>query len=181
MAKNPTLVAASDAAALANGSHGNPFGVLGPHRTKAGPVVRAFLPQARRAWVVGPAGDVEMDRVPDSDMFAASVDDATARSYRLRLEYQDGRLDTIDDPYRFPPVLGDLDIHLLIEGSHLRTFEKLGSHCVTVDGVQGVHFAVWAPNAQRVSVVGDFNGWDGRRHVMRLRHDAGVWEIFIPG
>lgn len=181
MADNVSLVAAGDAEALANGSHGNPFAVLGPHRVKAGPVVRAFVPAAARLWVVGPVAEFEAQRVHGAGLFAAKVDDATLKSYRLRIEYQDGQLSTIDDPYRFPPVLGELDIHLLIEGSHLRTFEKLGSHCRTVDGVQGVHFAVWAPNAKRVSVVGDFNSWDGRRHVMRFRHDAGVWELFIPG
>ncbi|MEW5728104.1 MAG: 1,4-alpha-glucan branching enzyme, partial [Pseudomonadota bacterium] len=181
MAKNPPLVASSDADAIASGAHGDPFAVLGPHRTKAGGVVRSFQPQARRVWVVGAAGDVDMERVHPEGLFAAKVDEPTLAAYRLRVEHADGRLETFDDPYRFPPLLGELDIHLLVEGTHLRTFEKMGSHCATVDGVKGVHFAVWAPNAKRVSVVGDFNGWDGRRHVMRFRHDAGVWELFIPG
>lgn len=181
MAKNPPLVAPSDADAIAAGSHGDPFAVLGPHRTKAGAVIRTFQPRARRVWVVGAGGDVEMERVHPEGLHAAKVDEPTLAAYRLRVEHADGRLETLDDPYRFPPLLGELDIHLLVEGTHLRTFEKMGSHCATVDGVKGVHFAVWAPNAKRVSVVGDFNGWDGRRHVMRFRHDAGVWELFIPG
>ena len=183
MAKNPVqLVAQSDADALANGSHGNPFAVLGPHEIKGtGTVIRTFQPHARRVWVTGPGGDVELVRVHNDGLFAGLVEGTLAKSYRLRIEHGDGRLETAEDSYRFPPVLGDLDIHLLIEGNHLRTFEKLGAHVVTVDGVPGVHFAVWAPNAKRVSVVGDFNHWDGRRHAMRLRYDAGVWEIFIPG
>jgi 1,4-alpha-glucan branching enzyme len=87
----------------------------------------------------------------------------------------------MEDAYRFGPVLGELDIHLLVEGNHLRVFEKLGSHVATFDGVEGASFAVWAPNAKRVSVVGDFNGWDGRCHPMRVRLECGVWEIFLPG
>ncbi|HTH17060.1 MAG TPA: 1,4-alpha-glucan branching protein GlgB [Magnetospirillum sp.] len=183
MPKNSTasLVAKSDAEAIVAGNHGNPFAVLGPHRTKGGAVIRTFQPHVRRVWAAGPAGDVELERVHRDGLFAAPVSDELAGSYALRLELGDGRLETIEDPYRFPPVLGELDIHLLVEGTHLRTFEKLGSHCAVIDGVQGVHFAVWAPNAKRVSVVGDFNHWDGRRHPMRLRVEAGVWEIFIPG
>ncbi|MGE5547768.1 MAG: 1,4-alpha-glucan branching protein GlgB [Solirubrobacterales bacterium] len=177
--KQTALVAPSDADAIAGGSHGNPFAVLGPHAGRTGTIIRTFQPHTRRAWVLAAAGEVEMTRVHPEGLYAAEI--ADPGHYRIRLEYGDGRLETIEDPYRFPPVLGDLDIHLLIEGTHLRTFEKLGAHCVTLDGVAGVNFAVWAPNAKRVSVVGDFNGWDGRRHVMRLRHDAGVWEIFIPG
>ena len=86
-----------------------------------------------------------------------------------------------EDPYRFPPILGSLDVHLLAEGSHRRMFERLGAHPTTMEGIDGVAFAVWAPNAQRVSVVGDFNHWDGRRHPMRKRIEVGGWEIFIPG
>ena len=88
---------------------------------------------------------------------------------------------SIDDPYRFPPILGEIDVHLIAEGRHLRLDEKLGGHPTTIDGVTGVRFAVWTPNAERVSVVGDFNEWDGRRHPMRFRGECGVWEIFLPG
>ncbi|CAA7619859.1 1,4-alpha-glucan branching protein GlgB [Magnetospirillum sp. UT-4] len=184
MAKTSTpngLVPKSDAAAIAGGTHGNPFAVLGPHRIKSGMTIRTFQPHVARVFAIGGAAEVELGRVHPEGLFAAAVDDALAGSYRLRLDYGDGRVEVVEDPYRYPPVLGDLDIHLLVEGTHLRTFEKLGAHCVTLDGAVGVHFAVWAPNAERVSVVGDFNGWDGRRHAMRLRHNAGVWEIFIPG
>jgi len=171
------LVAKADAEAIAAGRHGDPFAVLGPH----GGIIRTFQPQASRVWAIGPAGEVELTRVHDHGLFAAKVGEALAAGYRLRADDYHGGSHEFDDPYRFPPVLGELDIHLLVEGNHLRTFEKMGSHCVTVDGVAGVQFAVWAPNAQRVSVVGDFNGWDGRRHPMRKRVEAGVWEIFIPG
>ncbi len=175
------LVAPGDADAIAAGRHGDPFAVLGPHRAKGGTIVRSFQPRAARVSVLTAAGEVPMRRVHGDGLFAVHLSPAPAEGYRLLVERPDGALDMLEDPYRFPPLLGDLDIHLLAEGTHLRTFEKLGAHVRTVDGVDGVHFAVWAPNADRVSVVGDFNGWDGRCHPMRLRHDAGVWEIFVPG
>ena len=100
--------------------------------------------------------------------------------YRLRVRWGSGWHE-FDDVYRFPPVLGELDIHLLVEGNHLASYRKLGAHPIVHDGVEGVAFAVWAPNARRVSVVGDFNGWDGRRMPMRQRHAGGFWEIFVPG
>ena len=87
----------------------------------------------------------------------------------------------VTDPYSFGPVLGPMDDYYMREGSHLRLFDKMGAHPIHHEGADGVHFAVWAPNARRVSVVGDFNAWDGRRHVMRLRRDTGIWEIFVPG
>jgi len=101
--------------------------------------------------------------------------------YRLRAEDDRGRSWEFEDPYRFPPVLSDFDLHLLGEGTHYRNWEKLGAHVREIAGVQGVVFAVWAPNARRVSVVGDFNNWDGRRHPMRARGGSGIWELFIPG
>ena len=115
-------------------------------------------------------------------MFIGAVEGKRERfRYRLRIEPHQGEAYEMEDAYRFGPVLGELDIHLLVEGTHLRAFEKLGSHVATIDGVDGASFAVWAPNAKRVSVVGDFNGWDGRCHPMRVRLECGVWEIFIPG
>ena len=175
------LVKPSDAAAIVQGRHGDPFAVLGPHGGKAGWVVRCFLPQAAQVRLIHAGGEAVMERVHPDGLFAVRLPGGVVPHYRLRLDYPDGRIEEIDDPYRFAPVLGDLDLHLLAEGTHLRTFEKLGSHLHSIDGVDGVHFAVWAPNAERVSVVGDFNGWDGRRHPLRLRHGAGVWEIFLPG
>ncbi len=173
------LIRSSDADAIAQGRHGDPFAVLGPHRVKGGTVIRTFQPQARDVSVLAAGGETAMQRVHPDGLFAARLSGSPA--YRLRIRHHDGGVEDLDDPYRFPPVLGDLDVHLLSEGTHLRTFEKLGAQVSSVDGVAGVDFAVWAPNASRVSVVGDFNGWDGRRHPMRLRHQAGVWEIFIPG
>ena len=101
--------------------------------------------------------------------------------YRLRVQWGDGKEDLLEDPYRFGPVLGEMDVWLLGEGSHLRPYEILGANPRLMQGVAGTSFAVWAPNASRVSVVGDFNYWDGRRHPMRLRRECGVWEIFLPG
>ncbi|HEY5505016.1 MAG TPA: hypothetical protein VIK28_07650, partial [Sedimentisphaerales bacterium] len=101
-------------------------------------------------------------------------------NYRLQIDWPGG-IQEIDDPYRFPTVLGELDVWLLAEGSHLRPFECLGAHLRELEGVSGTAFSIWAPDAQRVSLVGDFNSWDGRRHPMRLRRECGVWEIFMPG
>ncbi|EME70890.1 glycogen branching enzyme [Paramagnetospirillum caucaseum] len=173
------LIRPGDADAIARGRHGDPFAVLGPHEVKGGTVIRTFQPQAESVFVLAAGGETEMRRVHPDGLFAVKLKGASA--YRLRVLRHDGGVEEVDDPYRFPPVLGDLDLHLLREGTHLRTFEKLGAQVRAVDGVAGVDFAVWAPNAARVSVVGDFNGWDGRRHPMRLRHEAGIWEIFIPG
>ena len=174
------LVRASDADAIARGRHGDPFAVLGPHPVKGGVVVRTFQPQSRAVWLLTDGGEVAMEKVHADGLFAIRVN-ILSSDYRLRLERHDGGVEVIEDPYRFAALLGDLDVHLLAEGTHLRTFEKLGAQVRAVEGVDGVHFAVWAPNADRVSVVGDFNCWDGRCHSMRLRHDAGLWEIFIPG
>ena len=115
----------------------------------------------------------------DSDVFGASIPELPA-AYQLQVDWGSHQ-QTIDDPYRFTPVLGELDLWLLAEGTHYRPYEKLGAHLLEHEGVHGVNFAVWAPNAQRVSVVGSFNNWDGRRHVMRKRGPAGIWEIFLPG
>src|ERR1051325_2890753 len=122
----------------------------------------------------------ELDIHP-AGVFVASMPDRNAPfRYRLRV-WRGGHWHEFDDIYRFPPVLGELDIHLLVEGNHLASYQKLGAHALLHDGVEGVAFAVWAPNAQRVSLVGDFNAWDGRRMPMRKRHAGGFWELFVPG
>lgn len=172
--------------AFASGDHQDPFSFLGMHvdgRTGSRSV-RAFLPQALGVVVVDAGSGekiAELSKVHDSGFFVGAVSGrGEPFDYRLRLITNEGESE-IEDPYRFPEILGELDIHLLAEGRHLRSFEKLGAHPIILCGVQGTAFAVWAPNAQRVSVIGDFNAWDGRRHAMRLRHDCGVWEIFLPG
>ncbi len=172
-------------AALVRGEHGDPFAVLGPHVDAAagGTVVRAFLPGATAVEVVeyeGEATLATLSRIDPAGLFAGLVPGRTESfAYRLRIG-ADGGSRLVEDPYRFGPVLGDMDVYLIGEGRHLRLHEQLGAHFRRIDGVDGVAFAVWAPNAKRVSVVGDFNAWDGRRHPMRLRTGAGVWEIFVP-
>ena len=122
----------------------------------------------------------ELERIRDEGFFAGGISGGEWFAYRLRITTEGGTVD-IEDPYRFPPVLAEADVHLLAEGSHLKSYERLGAHLVSMQGVAGVAFTVWAPHAGRVAVIGDFNDWDGRRHGMRLRHECGVWEIFLPG
>ncbi|HEY1797209.1 MAG TPA: 1,4-alpha-glucan branching protein GlgB [Stellaceae bacterium] len=164
--------------AIVEARHSDPFAFLGMHSEGGGIVVRAFLPEAEAVSIVDARGKVaaEARRVHVDGFFEARI--ARKTPFKYRLKTGDG---LIDDIYRFPPVLGDLDLHLLVEGSHLESHRKLGAHAMTLDGVAGVGFAVWAPNARRVSVVGDFNRWDGRRMPMRRRHAGGFWEIFVPG
>ncbi len=173
------------ATALLAGDEHNAFAVLGMHQTGASSVeVRVFRPDAAKVVVVAREDGREMGELPkahESGFFAGAILGATASfAYRLKLTF--GEHETIvDDPYAFGPTLGELDLYLHAEGNYLRAFEKMGAHPIEIDGVSGVSFAVWAPNARRVSVVGDFNNWDGRCHVMRLHPGAGIWEIFVPG
>ncbi len=172
-----------DAAALIAARHGDPFAVLGPHETDAGVALRAFVPGAESLVAVSPQGAeiVALDRRGSEGFFEGLVKSEKAR-FRYSLRARRGETQwEFADPYAFSPVLGALDDHLFVEGEHRRLYEKLGAHRITHEGVSGVFFAVWAPNAQRVSVVGEFNQWDGRRTPMRKRVDSGVWEIFIPG
>ena len=174
---------AGHAAALARAEHGDPFAVLGPHPDGQRTSIRAYQPGARSVSVVDPvSGEVlaRLDRRPGSDLFEGTVPREWPFSYRLRVE-GDHDAAEIEDPYRFPPILGEVDVYLLAEGRHLRLYEKLGAHPSTHEGVEGTSFAVWAPSARSVSVVGSFNGWDGRRHPMRKRIECGVWELFLPG
>jgi 1,4-alpha-glucan branching enzyme len=175
------LIDPGAALAIAEGRHGDPFAVLGLHKRAAGWVVTAFVPGAERVLVLtGKAGmALAMDRVPVApEVFVARL--PRKASYRLRAEGHGSSWDW-DDSFRFGPVLGEMDEYLLGEGTHRRLWQVLGAHLMTHEGVEGTHFAVWAPNASRVSVVGDFNIWDGRRHPMRRRGLTGVWEIFVPG
>jgi 1,4-alpha-glucan branching enzyme len=175
--------------ALVTGEHGDPFAALGPHVVPtpegAALVVRALILGAESVTVkpVGgaPAPRV-MERLHPDGLFEA-VFPGQREGFPYRLEVRDGQGQTteLDDAYRFPSTLGALDLVLLGEGTHYRAYEKLGAHLATIDGVAGVVFAVWAPEARRVSVVGDFNAWDGRRHPMRLHPGNGLWELFVPG
>ncbi len=166
--------------AIVAGLHDDPFAVLGPHEAKGALVVRAFVPGAETLEAVGRDGGslAALDRAHPAGFFEGRL--AARAAYRLRARRGADEW-IVDDPYAFGPVLGPMDDWLLVEGTHARLFDRLGAHAIEHEGARGVHFAVWAPNARRVSVVGDFNGWDGRRHTMRRRVDIGVWEIFVPG
>jgi 1,4-alpha-glucan branching enzyme len=172
-----------DVEAIVKGDHYDPFAVLGPHESADGVVVRSFLPGARSVTVLEAGSSrplATLERVNNAGFFAGTVALSRPFSYRLSIDW-DGRLVELDDPYRFGPWLGELDLHLLAEGTHAIAYEKMGAHVITHQDVPGVAFVVWAPNAKRVSVVGNFNAWDGRRHPMRLHPGGGLWEIFIPG
>ncbi len=168
--------------ALVAGRHSNPFAVLGVHREQGRRVIRTLQPQAAAVTLLHRDGKclLELDRVHPDGLFEA-VMPARLRRYRLRITPHEGERYEIEDPYRFPSTLGDLDLYLLGEGSHGEIFRKLGAQPTRLQGVSGTCFAVWAPNAMRVSVIGDFNDWDGRRHPMRLHPGSGIWEIFVPG
>jgi len=182
-----TTAPVAEIALILRAEHSDPFHVLGAHPVqvdgKPAIAVRAFLPRAARAWVV--RGQDERSVFPleriHADGFFEAVFPGETQIFPYRLRVEDAGRHDFEDPYRFPPVLSDFDLHLIGEGTHCKKYEKLGAHLTEVNGVRGVVFAVWAPNARRVSVVGDFNIWDGRRHPMRVRGGSGVWELFIPG
>ena len=160
----------------------DPFAFLGLHEEKGGLLCRAFVPWAGKLSVLDAKDGslvAELPRATDDGLFTGKLDRPKRFAYRLRAE-ADGRVVDFEDPYRFGPTLGELDRHLLGEGRHQRAFETLGARPMTLDGVEGVGFAVWAPNASAVSVVGAFNDWDGRRHPMRLHPGIGVWDLFLP-
>jgi 1,4-alpha-glucan branching enzyme len=182
MAKKPAAdskyrVSNDVAWAIAEGRHGDPFSVLGPQNGK----LAAWVPGAVKLRLKqGRAKPVELEQHEDCPGFFEGPVDAS-KPYTLQAEDFEGIGWEFVDPYRFGPVLGELDEYLLGEGGHRRLWEALGAHVKTIDKVSGTHFAVWAPNAERVSVVGNFNAWNGTAHPMRRRGSTGVWEIFIPG
>ena len=164
--------------AVVEGRHPDPFHYLGRHMEDGGPVVRVFLPEAVDVAVIDESGrSSSLRRIHAAGLFAGPLPDDSPR-YHVRARYGEQVVE-IEDPYRFPPVLSDLDLYLMGEGTHMRLYDKLGAHPLVLEGVAGVAFVVLAPNARRVSVVGDFNSWDGRRHAMRVRGN-GFWEIFVP-
>ena len=164
--------------ALVAGRHGDPFAVLGPHRIEGGFVVRALVPSAERVELVGRKAPVALERIHPDGLYEGKIEDRSG-AYLIRAWAGRERWE-FADPYAFGPVLGSLDEQLFTEGNHRRLWERLGAHSMSHEGADGVAFAVWAPSARRVAVVGDFNGWDSRRHGMRKRVDSGIWEIFIP-
>ncbi|RWC35120.1 MAG: 1,4-alpha-glucan branching protein GlgB [Mesorhizobium sp.] len=175
------LASAGDVAAIVAGTHSDPFAVLGVHEVDNGFVARCFVPHAEfvTAYTLTGKKAGELSRRHEGGFFEGIL--SLRKRQPLRYHARNAGGDWwLTDPYSFGPVLGPLDDYYIAEGSHLRLFDKLGAHLIDHEGASGVHFAVWAPNARRVSVVGDFNEWDGRRHTMRVRRDTGIWELFIP-
>jgi 1,4-alpha-glucan branching enzyme len=166
--------------AIVGGYHGDPFRILGPHAVDSGWEVRAFLPQAVEVDVTDAAGATWPMKKKHPTGFWIASPGGEPRAYRLRVKLFSGDVVELEDPYRFPLLLSDFELHLYSEGTLYESYNSLGAHVTEVGGVCGVRFAVWAPNAGTVTVVGDFNDWDVRRHPMRQRN-TGVWEIFIPG
>ena len=177
------------------GYHENPGAVLGPHAIeehgRQALAVRAFLPESRQVWVVDPAQGTSrpMRKIHPAGLYEAICDGghdesnasgSTAQPYLLRVTDNSGNTTTMHDPYAFQPLLTEYDLHLLHEGTHWSSYQRLGAHRRTIGGVSGVNFAVWAPNAESVAVIGDFNAWNSRRHAMRKHIPSGVWELFIP-
>ena len=180
--KLTALPASKDVEALVRAEHPDPFSILGPHDDEqGGQFIRAFVPEALSVQVLSrdgneTLGSLEATQVPG--LFVGQF--STRQPYLLKIQWAGGEQST-EDPYSFSQLLlGEMDLYLFAEGNHRDLGSCLGAQVTSIDGVEGVRFAVWAPNARRVSVVGDFNIWDGRRHPMRLRHPSGVWEIFIP-
>ncbi|KQQ55832.1 glycogen branching protein [Pseudomonas sp. Leaf127] len=175
------LPAAVDTDALIRAEHRDPFSILGPHDDgQGGQIIRAYLPGALSVRVLARGSEQDLGELPMTEvpgLFAGRFPEA--RPYLFKISWAGGEQIT-EDPYSYGQLLGEMDIYLFSEGNHRDLGHCLGSQLQTVDNVQGVRFAVWAPNARRVSVVGDFNNWDGRRHPMRLLHPSGIWEIFVP-
>ena len=170
-------------------SHGDPHTVLGMHEMviddKPCLVVRAFIPEAKSITVIDdkkPEKAFEMEKIHMDGFFECVIKSRKKWfRYKLHIEDYNGNEWTTYDPYSFAPGIGEQDIYLFNQGTHYRIYEKLGANPTTIDGIEGVLFGVWAPNAKRVSVIGEFNNWDGRRNAMRLLAGSGIWEIFIPG
>ncbi len=183
MAKQPAWKTGSAAmAAIIFGSHGDPFSVLGLHKVGKQWIARAFVPGAETVSAQTLQGtDLgALVKCHEDGFFEGAVNAPSQQPLRFACSNSGGQW-TVSDAYSFGPVLGPMDDYYIGEGNHLRLYDKLGAHAMHHEGAEGVHFALWAPNAKRVSVIGDFNNWDGRLHVMRLRLNTGIWETFVPG
>ena len=176
----------ADVERLVTGQHHDPHDLLGPHPERDSDgrdrvVIRGWRPDAAGMVILVGEQRIVMGRVHPAGLFAGALEGPGIPDYRLETAYPDGTVVAADDPYRFWPTLGPLDLHLLAEGRHEGLWRHLGAQVRVHQGTSGTSFAVWAPGAQAVRVVGDFNGWDGRLHPMRVLGSSGVWEIFLPG
>jgi len=178
-----TELEAAQLEAIVQREHGDPHSILGVHAAAQGAVIRAFRPAARTITArLDDGAGVVLEKIHPGGVFEGALAGAQLPlRYRLEVEYGEAGTFTIEDPYRFAPTVGDLDLHLMAEGRHEQLYEKLGAHVVEHEGVRGTAFAVWAPSARAVSVVGDFNSWDGRLHPMRSMGSGGIWELFLAG
>jgi len=169
---------------LASASH-DPFQVLGFHRLTDPPsssVIRTFQPLAKTVFLIKEDAKIQMQKIREEGLFELVLPDCTEPfPYSYEAAYHDGTVHNLKDPYRFLPQLSEYDTYLFNSGTHYELYNKLGAHPATIDGVDGTIFRVWAPSARRVSVLGNFNYWDGRLHQMRILGSSGVWELFIPG
>ena len=177
-----TAVAKSELDQLARREHREPHAVLGAHPVDGGVVVRALRPSALSVSIKpGKGKTVPMTQIHPAGIFEGEIAGAELPlRYKLKVDYGEGGKFTLHDPYSFLPTLGELDLHLIGEGHNEEVYQRLGAHVREIDGVQGTAFAVWAPAARAVSVVGDFNSWDGRLHAMRSLGSSGIWELFLP-
>jgi 1,4-alpha-glucan branching enzyme len=179
-----TTIANTDLEALLRREHPEPHAILGPHAVDGGVVVRALRPSADSVAVKPSRGkSVPMTEIHPGGIFEAEIEGAALPlRYKLKVDYGSGGKFTLSDPYAFAPTIGELDLHLMGEGRHEELYERLGAHVIELGDppTRGTAFAVWAPAARAVSVVGDFNSWDGRLHPMRSMGSSGVWELFLP-
>ena len=173
----------SDLDLLVGGRLADPHSVLGAHPQDGGVVVRAFRPAAERVTVKrAGAAAVDAAQVHPDGIFEATITGADLPlDYELEVAYPDGNVFTLRDPYAYLPTLSELDVHLASEGRHEELYDKLGAQVREIDATAGTSFAVWAPAAAAVAVVGDWNSWDGRLHPMRALGSSGIWELFVPG
>ncbi|MBQ7303568.1 MAG: 1,4-alpha-glucan branching enzyme, partial [Alphaproteobacteria bacterium] len=170
--------------AIVEGNHSNVFAVLGIHRDKGSKnvFIRTFQPNSLKVEVIDCDENLlgEMTRLDDRGFYQINFGKGDNLRYKFRITNNLGAVYIMEDVYRFGATIGDIDVYLFSEGNHHDIYNKLGAHVMEIDGVKGVAFAVWAPNAKRVSVVGNFNNWDGRINVMRKHPTCGIWDIFIP-